>query len=85
MNAAHGRTAAKAKASGGTAVLSYYRQYARQCRIAAQNAPNVKQRAELQKMVQAWSEFAAGHERMIHESGNMKNSAGRRRPVRGWM
>jgi len=48
-------------------VLSYYRLHARQCQLAARNAPNQKQRSALQKMVPVWSDFAAQHERMIRE------------------
>ena len=69
-------------ADAGTEVLSYYRIYAGKCQTAADNSPNARQQAELEKMVQVWRDFADLHERMMREAGNV--SAVRRR-IRGWM
>ena len=85
MTAVRGRVAARQTEGGEAEVLSYYRHHAQQCQIAAQNAPNIKQRAELQKMVQVWIDFAEDHERMMRDSANGQQPVVRRRSVRGWM
>jgi hypothetical protein len=77
-------SAAPAQASGAV-VLSYYRRYALECRIAANHAASEKQRSELQKMIAAWSDFAMEHERMIREPAAGCPGAVRRRPVKAWM
>jgi hypothetical protein len=71
--------------ASGARVLSFYRRYARRCQLAAQNAPNEKQRFELNKMARVWSDFAVEHERMVKESGKGDFSAAFCHSVRGWM
>jgi hypothetical protein len=68
-----------------TQIFSYYRGYAAQCRTAASNSPNSKQRTELQKMVQVWKDFAEMHERMTRESGNDSQINLVRRPIKSWI
>ena len=68
-----------------TQIFSYYRGYAVQCRTAARNSPNSNQRAELQKMVQVWKDFAEMHERMTRESGNDTRINPARRPIKSWI
>jgi hypothetical protein len=66
-------------------VLSYYRRHARQCQTYARNAPSEKQRAALQNMVPAWSDFAREHEQMIRESAGDRASPIRHPSLKGWM
>jgi hypothetical protein len=66
-------------------VLSYYRRHAQHCQIYARNAPSEKQRAALQKMVPAWSDFAREHERMVRESAGNRASPIRHSSLEGWM
>ena len=68
-----------------TQIFSYYRGYATQCRTAARNSPNSNQRAELQKMVQVWKDFAEMHERMMQESGNDTWINLARAPIQSWI
>lgn len=66
-------------------IISYYRGHALQCKIAAQKARTEKQRSALRKMIPAWSEFAAEHERRVRRCATKPGNAICHPSVEGWM
>lgn len=60
----------------GVELLSYYRTYAGRCRAAARNSPTAGQRAELEKMVRVWKEFADLHEQLMRAGVNSAQKTG---------
>jgi hypothetical protein len=66
-------------------IISYYRGHALQCKIAAQRARTEKQRSALRKMIPAWSEFAAEHERTVRKCATEPGTAVCHPSVEGWM
>lgn len=74
--------AATSKPDRSARIISFYRDYATRCEIAARNAPNQKMRAELAKMVPVWRDFAALHEEMVRTH---RDFIGGRCTLKGWM